>query len=220
MRYGDFLRDVKKDAMAAIGQYRQVLIWRPDDAEALGNLATSLLATGRLDEAEAMAERAVAVAPQLGHSRRTRALVRFERGRYAEALADLDAAIAADPQDAMALGNRANTRLYLDDYAGALADCDAALALQPDDPMLLANRATLHVMQGHPEDGERDAVRALARHPDHVVALAAGGLAARALGRWETAAERFRRFLAVAPPADRRRPSVRTWLAEVEERLR
>ena len=31
LRYGDFLLDVKKDPDAAIEQYRQALIWRPDD---------------------------------------------------------------------------------------------------------------------------------------------------------------------------------------------
>ena len=46
LRYGDFLRDVKKDPMAAIGQYRQVLIWRPDDAEAKGRVADIYLDMG------------------------------------------------------------------------------------------------------------------------------------------------------------------------------
>ena len=31
LRYGDFLLNVKKDAEAAIEQYRQALIWKPDD---------------------------------------------------------------------------------------------------------------------------------------------------------------------------------------------
>ncbi len=31
VRYGDFLRDVKGDSQAAIDQYRQALIWKPDE---------------------------------------------------------------------------------------------------------------------------------------------------------------------------------------------
>jgi hypothetical protein len=39
LRYGDFLRDVKKDPMGAIGAYRQVLIWRADDAQVKARMA-------------------------------------------------------------------------------------------------------------------------------------------------------------------------------------
>jgi hypothetical protein len=39
VRYGDFLRQVKKTPEAAMEQYRQALIWRPDDAVAKGGIA-------------------------------------------------------------------------------------------------------------------------------------------------------------------------------------
>jgi hypothetical protein len=39
MRYGDFLASEKKDPMAAIAQYQQALIWRPDDEGAKGRIA-------------------------------------------------------------------------------------------------------------------------------------------------------------------------------------
>lgn len=39
LRYGDFLRDVKKQPLDAVGQYRQVLIWRADDEAVKARIA-------------------------------------------------------------------------------------------------------------------------------------------------------------------------------------
>jgi hypothetical protein len=39
LRYGDFLRDVKKDPEAAIEAYRQALIWKPDDEKTRDKVA-------------------------------------------------------------------------------------------------------------------------------------------------------------------------------------
>jgi hypothetical protein len=42
-RYGDFLADEKKEPLAAIEQYRQALIWRPDDDAIRGKVAAIYL---------------------------------------------------------------------------------------------------------------------------------------------------------------------------------
>lgn len=39
VRYGDFLLNQRKDSLAAIEQYRQALIWRPDDPETKAKIA-------------------------------------------------------------------------------------------------------------------------------------------------------------------------------------
>jgi len=44
VRYGDFLRSVKGDAQAAIDQYRQALIWKPDDEAVRTRIAEIYLA--------------------------------------------------------------------------------------------------------------------------------------------------------------------------------
>lgn len=46
IRYGDFLLNDKKDHDGAIEQYRQALIWRPDDDETRGKLADIYIARG------------------------------------------------------------------------------------------------------------------------------------------------------------------------------
>lgn len=45
-RYGDFLLNDKKDPESAIEQYRQALIWRPDDDETRGKMADIYIAMG------------------------------------------------------------------------------------------------------------------------------------------------------------------------------
>jgi tetratricopeptide (TPR) repeat protein len=46
VRYGDFLANEKKDAMAAIAQYQQALIWRPDDEGAKTKVADIYITIG------------------------------------------------------------------------------------------------------------------------------------------------------------------------------
>jgi len=46
IRYGDFLLNVKKEPMAAIDQYRQALIWRPDDEATRARIADIYITQG------------------------------------------------------------------------------------------------------------------------------------------------------------------------------
>jgi Tfp pilus assembly protein PilF len=46
VRYGDFLAKEKKDGAAAIEQYSQALIWRPEDDAARGKIADIYMAWG------------------------------------------------------------------------------------------------------------------------------------------------------------------------------
>lgn len=48
VRFGDFLWDQKKDAEAAIAQYRQALIWRPDDDATRGKVADIYIQIARV----------------------------------------------------------------------------------------------------------------------------------------------------------------------------
>ena len=47
IEYGDFLWEQKKDADGAIGQYRQALIWRPDDDATRGKIADIYIGMAR-----------------------------------------------------------------------------------------------------------------------------------------------------------------------------
>jgi len=58
LRYGDFLLNVKKDREGAIEQYRQALIWRPDDEATRGRVAGIYIDMG----AEAYGQKQYAIA--------------------------------------------------------------------------------------------------------------------------------------------------------------
>jgi len=58
LRYGDFMLNVKKDADGAIEQYRQALIWRPDDEATRSKVAGIYIDMG----AEAYAQKQYAIA--------------------------------------------------------------------------------------------------------------------------------------------------------------
>jgi hypothetical protein len=58
LRYGDFLATVKNDPNGAIEQYRQALIWKPDDEATRGKIAGIYIAMG----AEAYAKKQYAIA--------------------------------------------------------------------------------------------------------------------------------------------------------------
>ena len=44
VKYGDFLADEKKDPLAAIDEYRQALIWKPEDDATRSKVAEIMLA--------------------------------------------------------------------------------------------------------------------------------------------------------------------------------
>jgi hypothetical protein len=46
VRYGDFLANERKDGQAAVDQYRQALIWKPDDDATRGKIADIFIAQG------------------------------------------------------------------------------------------------------------------------------------------------------------------------------
>src|SRR6185436_12674267 len=89
------------DPAAALPHFRKVLAAAPDDISAQLNLATALLATGRIDEAGAVCA-AGGDDPRL---LRIAAYVHQQQGRLAEAAAAYDAVIKSAPGDWESLNN-------------------------------------------------------------------------------------------------------------------
>jgi arylsulfatase A-like enzyme/TolA-binding protein len=79
----------------AVAAYREVIKRNPTDAASLTGAATGLLRLGRMDDAKAHAELAVAVAPAAAHELLAR--IALERGDAATARREAQLAKAADP---------------------------------------------------------------------------------------------------------------------------
>ncbi len=92
--------------------------------------ARALTAEGRLDEARAAYERAVAASPQSAVLYRELAVVEQRAGRDVEALAHLEKAIALDPDDRGSHLSLAAIREQAGDIDGALASYQAAQRIE------------------------------------------------------------------------------------------
>jgi tetratricopeptide (TPR) repeat protein len=125
-----------EEALALIGH---ALAQQPGAADALFNQGRVLKGMGRLDEALASYDRALAARPDYDTARIARAEARNlhgitlqQAGRYAEAVAAYDGALADAPGYGDAINNRAVTLFAMGRLEEALAGFDHALRVKPD----------------------------------------------------------------------------------------
>lgn len=126
-------------ALTAIGQRTQAAahVDAPPGAEAEGLAmyhhvrATLLEELGRVDDARAAYERALALDPQLGPATVNLALLHIAADEAPAALGLLDALLAKHPTADGALRNRALAKQALGDLAGAQADLERAFQITP-----------------------------------------------------------------------------------------
>lgn len=116
------------DPAAALPHFRRVLSAAPDDISAQLNLASALLATGRLDEAGAVCA-AGGDDPRL---LRIAAYVHQQQDRLAEAAAAYELVIRTFPGDWESLNNLGNVRAALGEAEAAIQAFRRAIALKPD----------------------------------------------------------------------------------------
>lgn len=101
-------------------EFRRLLADRPDDATALNYLGYALADRGlKLDEAEALIGRAVALEPRSPAFRDSLGWVLFKQGRSSEAVVQLESAVRDLPGDATLLDHLGEARKSLADEAGA-----------------------------------------------------------------------------------------------------
>jgi tetratricopeptide (TPR) repeat protein len=193
--FAGFVAAQAGDPAAALPHFRRVLSAAPDDIPAQLNLATALLATGRLDEAGA-----VCVAggndPRL---LRIAAYVHQQQGRFAEAAAAYEAVIRAVPGDWESLNNLGNVRSALGEADAAVDAFREAIALKPDMVEMVIN---LSDALGQAErTAERQAVmREAARiSPDHARVQIQLGLAEADIRDFDAAERAFRAAIRLEP---------------------
>jgi tetratricopeptide (TPR) repeat protein len=152
---------------AALADYEQVARFMPGHPRAQMDVANALGRLGRVDEALAHVERAVALAPDSIEYRRLLAEELKARGRYGEALTHYEAIAQRRPDDLNALLNAAWMRATLPDPAQrdgarAVAMAGHALAIIPQPPAaLLATAAAAYAESGRWDDAIAAAGRAI-----------------------------------------------------------
>ena len=148
--------------------YRGVLRRMPKHASALTLLGKLLTATGRVDEASAHLEQAVAIAPESGDALAALAHARFAHGDGRAALDLFDRAVALAPTDADTWSNRGNVLRALNRDRDAIASYDRALALNPAHTAALGNRANALTAERRLDAAAADYQDALRQTPDSV----------------------------------------------------
>jgi tetratricopeptide (TPR) repeat protein len=146
-----------------------------------------LRALGRLDDALAAYDAAVARFPNDAVAPNGRAETLREHGRLEEALAAYDAAVERFPDNAVARMGRAETLRELGRLEEALAAYDAAVERFPDNAVARNGRAETLRALGRLEEALAAYDAAVERFPDNVVARNGRAETLRALGRLEEA---------------------------------
>ncbi len=147
------------DYASAERLWRSVVEARPDTPRALANLGDALRAEGRLDEADALLERALALHPPFARAEALRGSVALSRGDLAAAERHLRRAIELDPRRGDVRDRLAVLLVESGRPEEALAQWRAALAREPDQPLVANNLAWW--LATHPDPGLRGGASAL-----------------------------------------------------------
>jgi hypothetical protein len=120
---------------------------------------------GRLMEALALIDEALAVNPKHAEAVHTKGVIAYRQGRLADAVALMEQSIAIEPA-AKYLRNICEGYRILGRYDEALAAGARASKTDPRDPIAHSNLSVLHYERGEPEKAAFHAERALALNPN------------------------------------------------------
>ena len=184
---------------ADLARLQSLLARSPGDARILNNLAVTLRALGRQDEARAHLERARAIDPDGPDVNHNLGNLLSDAGSLDEAVLAYRRALAARPDAPRTSIQLAGALQRLGRKAEALRTTADALSMRPDDAELRnAHGALLYEMK-RPEAALAHLAYAMRLSPSLRAARANAGLAANALGMFERIVASARAVLAREP---------------------
>jgi tetratricopeptide (TPR) repeat protein len=187
---------------AGVAELRQFITLLPrhsfvPGAEAL--ISRILVTQGKLAEATAFYERALARDPSNADVRGQLADVLFAQNRFDEAIPNYRALLASRPQSAAALNNLGVALAAVGRLDQAIASFEHGVQVDPQSPFLHRYLAQAFLEQGKAHEAElaaRDAAGLAPGDPDVHVLL---GMALGSEGELEGATDEFRRALQIQP---------------------
>jgi tetratricopeptide (TPR) repeat protein len=184
---------------ADLARLQSLLARSPGDARILNNIAVTLRALGRQDEARAHLERARAIDPEGPDVNHNLGNLLSDAGSLDEAVLAYRRALAARPDAPRTSIQLAGALQRLGRKAEALRTTADALSMRPDDAELRnAHGALLYEMK-RPEAALAHLAYAMRLSPSLRAARANAGLAANALGMFERIVASARAVLAREP---------------------
>jgi tetratricopeptide (TPR) repeat protein len=163
------------------------------------NLGLALKCLGRLDEALASYDRAVALDAGYAEAYNDRGIVLEALHRPADAVASYDRAIALRPDYVDALYNRGNALKDLGRFEAAIANYDRVLALQGDHPLALNNRGNALQALRRLDAALESYNRAVALKPDYIEAFNNRGVVRHELKQYDAALADYDAAIALMP---------------------
>ena len=182
---------------AAIGFLESAAKLNPQSPQVLSNLARTLAALDRDQEALAAIDKALALAPGNLESLNGRGNVLLNLNRVDDAIAVFERALAIEPRFLNARASLGNALVHLGRHEQALAHYDAVLAAHPSHAETHYNRANALASLGRNADALAAYAQALSARPDYARAKIGRGIALQSLNRHQEAIEDFGTVLKV-----------------------
>jgi len=164
-------------------------------AEAHFNLANSLKAAGKLDEAIAAYRRAVELRPDFPDAHFRLGNILANKGDTESAAECYRRVLQLNPNHVDALNNLGNTLMGRGEAAEAVAIYQRVLTMQPGHFLARNNLAAGLLAIGEFEEAAGVAGLAIAMRPDYPPARRNMGDALAAVGRWSDAAESYKKLI-------------------------
>jgi len=171
----------------------------PNQPLVLCNRGAGLQSLGRLDEALACYDRAIALKHDLAEAYSNRGLALVGLERWNEALASCESALALRPDYVEAHNNRGIALQRLDRFEEALACYDRAIALKPGYAEAISNRGFVLSELARWEEALASCDRAIALQPSSAMAHNNRGVALQGLVRLDESLACFDRAIDLKP---------------------
>jgi predicted O-linked N-acetylglucosamine transferase (SPINDLY family) len=178
---------------------RQILQAVPDHFDATHLLGLCAQYGGRLEEAQQLLERAIAIDPRSHEAQSNLAAVYFVLQKLEAARACQEKAIALKPNYTPALTGLGNTLLQMGLPEQAIEIYERALKLKPDYADALCNRGVAELALNRFDRARESFDRALLFQPRHVEALIGKGMVSIELRRYDEAETALAAALAIKP---------------------
>ena len=186
----------------AAESFRQVIVAKPDNADAYYNLGTLSLREKNLQQAEEYLQKTVQLRPDYPEAWNNLGMIAAQQGRLDEAIADFQQSLQLRPAYAIALLNIGNLYRRADQFDKAENYLNQALRFQPDDPEISYALGMLYAQQNQTDRAADYLQKAIDLRPDYPEALNNLGVLYVHEQDYAKAEEQFRKGMEAAPQYD------------------
>ncbi len=186
----------------AAESFRQVLISKPDNADAYYNLGTLHLKKNDFEQARKYLEQTLKLQPKYPEAWNNLGMMGAQQGKLDEAIHAFEQALQLRPGYAVALLNLGNLYRRQRNFEKSQECLGRALTLQPDDPEINYSLGMLYAQQGRMQRASDYLEKALELRPEYPEALNNLGVLFVQEQEYIKAEEEFKTGIRVAPKFD------------------